>query len=166
MFAGIVTQVFKGYFRFELALYVQTLFGLRWIDYLLLCVVALLVHTVVNHKYMGHMIIIGLFVFTLFMGQLGLEHNLYRYGSDIGETYSDMNRFGPFLGPFFWFKLYWSGVAVLLALVSNLFWVRGGRVREGAFGSAWAKLRVTRAFAGGMALAAALINDDGRLHLL
>ncbi len=160
MFAGIVTQVFKGYFRFELALYVQTLFGLRWIDYLLLCVVALLVHTVVNHKYMGHMIIIGLFVFTLFMGQLGLEHNLYRYGSDIGETYSDMNRFGPFLGPFFWFKLYWSGVAVLLALMSNLFWVRG--VESGRrFRFRLAKLRVTRAFAGGMALAAALIMMTG-----
>jgi ABC-2 type transport system permease protein len=160
MLAGIVTQLFRGYFEFQIALYVQTLFGLRWVDYLLLCVVALLVHTLVNHKYMGHMIIIGLFVFTLFMGQLGLEHNLYRFGSDIGETYSDMNRFGPYLGPFIWFKLYWGGVAVLFALVSNLFWVRGiESERRSRFRIA--KLRWSRRFAGGMALAAALVMATG-----
>jgi ABC-2 type transport system permease protein len=65
------------------------------------------------------------FVFTLFMGQLGLEHNLYNYGSDAGRQYSDMNGFGPFVTPFVWFKLYWAAVAALLALLSNLLWVRG-----------------------------------------
>jgi ABC-type transport system involved in multi-copper enzyme maturation permease subunit len=160
MLAGMVTQAFQGYFEFEVGLYVQTLFGLRWVDYLLLCVVALLVHTLVNHKYMGHMIIIGLFVFTLFMGQLGLEHNLYRYGSDVGQTYSDMNRFGPYLGPFFWFKLYWGGVAVLFALVSDLFWVRG--VESGRrFRMRLAKLRMSRTFAGGAVLALALTMVTG-----
>ena len=160
MLAGLTTQVIQGYFKFELGLYLQTLFGLRWVDYLLLCVVALLVHTLVNHKYMGHMIIIGLFVFTLFMGQLGLEHNLYRYGSDVGETYSDMNRFGPYLGPFFWFKLYWGAVAVLFALVSNLFWVRG--VESGRrFRVHLAKLRLSRGFVGGVALALAITLATG-----
>ena len=160
MLAGLVTQAVKGYFNFEIGLYVQTLFGLRWVDYLLLCVVALLIHTLVNHKYMGHMIIIGLFVFTLFMGQLGLEHNLYRYGSDIGERYSDMNGFGPYLGPFFWFKLYWGAVAVLFALVSNLFWVRG--IEGGRrFRFRLAKLRLSPGLVGGTALAAALAMVTG-----
>ncbi len=160
MSAGLVTQAVKGYFNFEIGLYVQTLFGLRWVDYLLLCVVALLIHTLVNHKYMGHMIIIGLFVFTLFMGQLGLEHNLYRYGSDIGERYSDMNGFGPYLGPFFWFKLYWGAVAVLFALVSNLFWVRG--IEGGRrFRLRLAKLRLSPGLIGGTALATALAMATG-----
>jgi ABC-2 type transport system permease protein len=160
MLAGIVAQAFQGYFEFELGLYLQTLFGLRWIDYVLLCVVALLVHTLVNHKYMGHMIIIGLFVFTLFMGQLGLNHNLYRYGSDVGQTYSDMNRFGPFLGPFFWFKLYWGSVAVLFAFVSNMFWVRGVE-SGGHFRFRLAKMRVSPALLGGSALALALMLATG-----
>ena len=160
MFAGIATQAFQGYFKFELGLYLQTLFGLRWIDYVLLCVMALLVHTLVDHKHMGHMIIIGLFVFTLFMGQLGLEHNLYRYGSDVGHRYSDMNRFGPYLGPFFWFKLYWGGVALLFALASNLFWIRG--VESGhRFRLRLAKGRVSRAVLGGSALGLALTMTTG-----
>jgi len=160
MFVGIATQAFKGYFEFEIGLYIQTLFGLRWVDYLLLCVFALLIHTLVNHKYMGHMLIIGLFVFTLFMGQLGLEHSLYRYGSDVGETYSDMNRFGPFLGPFFWFKLYWGSVAVLFAIVSNLFWVRGVE-GGGHFRFRLAKLRMSPALLGGSALGLALTMVTG-----
>ncbi|HET7133733.1 MAG TPA: ABC transporter permease, partial [Gammaproteobacteria bacterium] len=120
MVAGILTQAFKGYFRFELGLYLKTLFVLRLSDYALLAVLALAVHAVVNHKYMGHLIIILYYVFRMFMGQLGLEHGLYRYGSSAGELYSDMNGYGPYVTPFAWFKLYWAGVAVLLALATNL----------------------------------------------
>jgi ABC-2 type transport system permease protein len=160
MFAGLVSQAARGYFEFEIGLYIQTLFGLRWIDYILLCVIALLIHTLVNHKYMGHMLIIGLFVFTLFMGQLGMEHNLYRYGSDIGETYSDMNSFGPFLGPFFWFKAYWGSVAVLFAFVSSLFWVRGLE-GGGRFRFRIAKLRMSPKLLGASALAIGLVMATG-----
>lgn len=122
---GIITQAAKGYFRFELTQYIQELFGIQLVDYVLLCVLALSVHTLVNHKYVGHLIVVLFFVFTGFMGQLGLEHNLYKYGSDGGVVYSDMNRYGHFLGPWSWWKLYWAAFAVLLAVATNLFWVRG-----------------------------------------
>jgi len=36
-----------------------------------------------------------------------------------------MNGFGPFLGPFLWFKLYWAAWALLLGVIAVLFWVRG-----------------------------------------
>ena len=39
----------------------------------------MLVHVLVNHKYMGHLVVVLYFVFTIFMGQMGLEHNLYQY---------------------------------------------------------------------------------------
>jgi ABC-type transport system involved in multi-copper enzyme maturation permease subunit len=123
--AGILTQAVKGYTRFELDLYVTSLFGLRLVDYALLVALVVLVQVLVNHKYMGHLIVVLYFVFTMFQSQLGLEHGLYQYGSDAGTTYSDMNRFGPFLTPFWWFKAYWAGWALFLAVLSNLFWVRG-----------------------------------------
>jgi hypothetical protein len=59
------------------------------------------------------------------MPEMGFEHNLYRYNSGGTGMYSDMNGFGPFLERFFWLKGYWIGWAVLLAIASNLFWVRG-----------------------------------------
>ncbi len=55
------------------------------VDYLLLAVLALAIQTVVNHKYVGHFVMVLFFLFSEFMGQLGLEHNLYRYASDAGS---------------------------------------------------------------------------------
>jgi hypothetical protein len=125
MVCGVITQAAKGYFQFELTQYVQELFGIQFVDYLLLCVLALTVHTLVNHKYVGHLIVVLFFVFTGFMSQFGMEHNLYKYGSDGGVVYSDMNGYGHFLRSWSWWKLYWGAFAVLLAVATNLFWVRG-----------------------------------------
>jgi ABC-type transport system involved in multi-copper enzyme maturation permease subunit len=130
--AGVATQAVKGYTNFELGLYAKSLFGLQLADYVLLVALVMLVHVVANHKYMGHLIVVLYFVFGMFIGQLGLEHNLYNYGSDPGSTYSDMNRYGPYLAPFWWFKAYWATWALLFAVVSNLFWVRGQEM-----GAAW-----------------------------
>lgn len=158
--SGVVTQALKGYFRFELGLYAKSLYLMRLSDYVLLAVLALTVHSVVNHKYMGHLIVILYYVFRMFMSQLGLEHGLYRYGSTAGELYSDMNGYGPYVTPFLWFRLYWAGVAVLLALATNLFWVRGEE-------SGWrwrlhlARQRITPRLAGGAALALALVAGTG-----
>jgi hypothetical protein len=60
-----------------------------------------------------------------------------------------MNGFGPFIGPWIWFKLYWAAWALLLVVLANLFWVRG---REPGIRS---RLRVARArFAGSVVRAA------------
>ncbi|HEX2091586.1 MAG TPA: M1 family aminopeptidase [Longimicrobiaceae bacterium] len=138
LLAGMLTQAAKGYTRFEPRLYVETLFGLQLADYLLLCALVMLVQVLVNNKYLGHLLVVLYFVFSMFMDQFGLEHRLYRYGSDAGYQYSDMNRHGPYLAPFLWFKLYWAGWALLFAVLSNLFWVRGEET-----GAAW-RARIAR----------------------
>ncbi|HEX8316863.1 M1 family aminopeptidase [Longimicrobium sp.] len=125
MAAGMALQALQGYYRFELGLYAQVLFGLGMADYLLLAAVALLVHALVNHKYVGHFVVALFLAATLFAGRLGVEHNLLVYGADPGWTYSDMAGFGPFLAPVVWFKLYWGGWALLMAVAASLFWVRG-----------------------------------------
>lgn len=125
MICGILFQMAKGYFNFELGVYIRYLFGMKLIDYILLCFLAMTVHVVVNHKYTGHFLLVLYYLVSIFLPQLGLEHNLYNYDSDPGFVYSDMNGFGPFVGPYFWFKLYWLAFAVLLALLSNVLWVRG-----------------------------------------
>src|SRR5690606_18134557 len=132
MFAGIATQASKGYYRFEIDQYVTTLFGFYLADFVLLSVLIVLIHVLVNHKYVGHLIAVLYFAASLFASQLGLEHNLLLYGSHSGLVYSDMNRYGPFVEPLLWFESYWASWAVLLALASNLFWVRGREV-----GSRW-----------------------------
>src|SRR5205823_3471228 len=125
MAAGMVVQAGHGYFRFELALYFKNLFGIVLIRLWILCVLAMLVHTIVNNKYLGHFVMVLYLIATIAMGPLGLEDYLYRYGQVPNFIYSDMNKFGPYARPLFWFELYWAIAAVVVAIVTNLLWVRG-----------------------------------------
>ena len=36
-----------------------------------------------------------------------------------------MNGYGPFLQPLIWLRIYWAVAAILLAIITNLLWVRG-----------------------------------------
>lgn len=121
-------QLSQGYFRLELPLYASDL-GLRLVDYWLLCALAIAVQAVVQHKYLGHFLMVVYYLATLFMGRLGLEHNLLRYGGAPEWQYSDMNGYGHFLRPVFWFDLYWACWALLLAVVAHLLWARGTETR-------------------------------------
>jgi hypothetical protein len=126
---GIAVQTAHGYHHYELGLYAKELFGLKLIDQCLLVVLAMTVQTLVQHKYIGHFVMVAYYLFSLFMGQLGLEHHLYQYGEAPSYRYSDMNGYGHFLRPVMWFDAYWASFAVLLAILSNLMWARGLEAR-------------------------------------
>jgi ABC-2 type transport system permease protein len=125
MLCGMGIQTAKGYHHYEPGLYVHWLFGLELVDYWLVCVLALAVHSVINQKYLAHFAMIVYFLVISFAPLLGLEHNLYKYGVTTNYAYSDMNGFGPFLPRVRIFETYWASAAVLLAVVAYLFWVRG-----------------------------------------
>ena len=58
MLATIGVQTFKGYHHYELPLYLQALLGVVWPTTVELTLLALLVHTLVNNKYVGHVVMI------------------------------------------------------------------------------------------------------------
>lgn len=78
-----------------------------------------------NQKYIGHLAGLLAYAFMAYASVLGIEHNLLVFGSDPGWSYSGVRRFGPFIGPWLWFKLYWTAWALLLGALATLFWVRG-----------------------------------------
>ena len=125
MLCGISIQASKGYFHFEIGLYLKSLLGLQLLEYWLICALAIAVHSGVNQKYLGHFVMIVYYIAVSFSGGLGFEHNLYKYGSIPSVTYSDMNGFGHFLPRFFAFQAYWSAAALLLSIVAYLLWTRG-----------------------------------------
>ena len=126
MVGGLLVQALQGYHEFEIGLYLRVVFGLKLADYLLLGALATTIHVVVDHKYLGHLCVVLAVVAIFAAGPLlGVRHHLLLYGTDPGWTYSDINGFGPFVGPFVWFKLYWAAWAVLLAVLAVLFWARG-----------------------------------------
>lgn len=130
--AGMLAQVRMGYHDVEIGLYLQILFGLQLTDYLLFALLALVVHVMVNQKHVGNLVALIIYGFIAFASVLGIEHNLLVYGSDLGWSYTDMRGFGPFLGPWLWFKLYWAAWALLLAVVARLLWTRGRERSPGA----------------------------------
>ena len=98
-------QTLKGYHHYEFPLYAQVLLGVVWPTTVQLTVLALLVHTLVNNKYVGHMVMIVFYVLTAVLSAWGFERVLYQYGQPPEFIYSDMNRFGHY-APF----LTWVGV--------------------------------------------------------
>ena len=134
LLCGLLVQTVRGYFHYELGLYIEALFGLQLPYLLLLCVLAMLVQVLVNNKYLGHFVMVLYYIANIFRSQLGFTHRLFAYGGASSAPYSDMNGYGHFLPAFWWTKLYWIGCAILFVLIANLLWVRGtdttGRLTE------------------------------------
>jgi ABC-2 type transport system permease protein len=125
MAAGMIMQASHGYYRFEIPLYLESLLGMQFVDLALLAALAFTIHVLVNNKYAGHFVVVLVLIANNLQSYIGLEHHLFEYSSDAGTTYSDMNGWGPFLTPFFWWKAYWAAFAVLLMVIVQMFWVRG-----------------------------------------
>ncbi|KUG08697.1 ABC transporter permease/M1 family aminopeptidase [Solirubrum puertoriconensis] len=123
--AGLGAQAAMGGATAELGLYLPVLFGLQLIDGLLFALLALVVHVLVNQKYLGHLVALLAYGAIVFAPTLGLEHKLLIFGASPAWTYTDMAGFGPSLAPWLWFKGYWLAWALLLGVVAVLFWVRG-----------------------------------------
>lgn len=148
MAAGIAIQILHGFHRFQFGLYLTDLFGIRLIQFWILCVLALFIHTIVDNKYAGHFVMVLYFIATIALPLVGLEDHLYRFGQAPPYVYSAMNGYGPFAAPLFWFHLYWAIGAVALAIVTNLFWVRGTEI-------SWrVRMRLAAARLGGAPIAA------------
>ena len=125
MLCGMAIQAFKGYTRFEPGLYLYDLFTIDLVNYWLVCALAIAVHAIVDNKYVGHFVVVVYYVLLLFASQLGLEHNLYKFGSVPAAIYSDMNGYGHFLLRVRAFQAYWGAASLLLLVAAFLFWTRG-----------------------------------------
>ncbi|MDQ3244246.1 MAG: hypothetical protein M3Q09_10995 [Gemmatimonadota bacterium] len=158
--AGMLAQVIMGYQNFEIGLYLKILFGLQLPEYLLFALLALVVHVLVDQKYIGHLVAIIAYVFIILASMFGVEHNLLIYGAGPGWTYTEMSGFAPSFEPWLWFKLYWAAWALLLAVVARLLWVRGREIGLGVR-LHLARRRLTRATVSSAALAAGLVLTLG-----
>ena len=57
MVCAIAVQAASGNYQFEPLLYLKAFFGIEWMEACLLCVLAVTVHVLVNHKYLGHFVL-------------------------------------------------------------------------------------------------------------
>ena len=125
MGVGIAMQLILGFSQIDTPLYLAILFGMQLPEYLLFAVLAMVIHIVVNHKYLGHLLAIFAYVFIVLSPLFGVHHNLLVYGGGPWWMYTDMRGLRPFIAPWMWFRLYWAGWAIVLAVLARLMWPRG-----------------------------------------
>ena len=123
--AAVAVQAAKGYFAFEPAKYLAWYVVPYSVSVVLIAVLAIFIQTLVPQKALGWMLMLLFIVSRLTLDRLGLEHNLYQYGSAPGVPLSDMNGQGGFAGFAWWFRAYWAACAVILVVLAYALWTRG-----------------------------------------
>lgn len=124
--AGVITQTAKGYTNYELGLYLTEFFAIDLLRFIPLIILSMLVHTLVNNKYLAFFIFVALLMMNAYIWTpLDVASNLVQFNASPSYRYSDMNGFGPYVTSFVWFRAYWTLFAALLGAVAVLFWVRG-----------------------------------------
>jgi hypothetical protein len=125
MACGILSQIFAGYFHFELLEYVKELYFITFPQVLIFVLAALVLQTIVSNKFIGHGIVVGVFILNIALQAHGWENTLYLFGNTPSYTYSDMNGYGHFVPALLWSITYWLSIAAFLAVISMGLAVRG-----------------------------------------
>ena len=125
MLCGILSQIFSGYYRFELAQYFIELYAVTLPITLAFVLFALVVQSLVNNKYIGHAIVVGIFLLPTFLIPAGFVNRLYLFDTATDYTYSDMNGYGHFIPGLFWSTSYWLLWSALLVVIALAFSRRG-----------------------------------------
>ncbi|AEE49465.1 ABC transporter permease/M1 family aminopeptidase [Haliscomenobacter hydrossis] len=142
MLIGVLVQVLRGFYQFKLHFYLVDLYLITFWDYFQMALLAYFVHALVNNKFVGHFVGMAIWIIMFIMRNfLNFDYNLFFYSYKPGYLISDMNNFGHFAQPLFWFNLYWTSFGLILLLFAALLWPRGSentlRRRLADFRQAW-----------------------------
>jgi ABC-2 type transport system permease protein len=125
MVSGILFQIYKGYYDFEIGHYIYELYGLNFINYVVWALLAIWIQTLFRNPYLGLFVLIVLAIGIPFLSLAGIENDLFKYNEGPGFAYSDMNGYGSFFASYMAYKIYWLFCGLTLLVIAALFWVRG-----------------------------------------
>lgn len=127
--ASLAVQLIKGFHDFSLGEYLFWYLLPTGFDVVLIAILAVFVQALSPSKYLGWGIMTLYIVATFVFPSIGLEHNLFLYGSHPDEPLSAMNGAGSYWIASWWFRLYWGAVAAILLVAAHLLWRRGSETR-------------------------------------
>ena len=134
MATGIAFQLLNGVTDIDFGFYLVKMFLVVGLPALMFGVLAMLIQTLVNQKYVGLLIVLAVAIAMAFAPSIGIESYLFRLFELPDVPLSDLNRFGHFLVRTLWFAAYWTCVTVLVGVITYLVWVRGT-------GSLWKRVK-------------------------
>jgi ABC-2 type transport system permease protein len=119
-------QTVKGYYHYQLAVYAERIYLIDFVSMLFTLAAFMLIHVLVNNKYIGFFACIMFIIVNIFFWQVvHVKSNMVIFGSTPSQTYSDMARFAPYVSTLSHFSLYWGLFCLLLGAMTVVFWVRG-----------------------------------------
>jgi len=125
LLAGIVIQLYNGYFNLELPLYVLNLFGIQSSTLVVWAFVAVAIHIYTDNLYLGIFVLLLGWLGTSGLVQIGTSTNLLLFNFSEPLLYSNISGFNGVLGGFFLMKLFWFLVASLALAIGFLLYRKG-----------------------------------------
>ena len=125
MISGILFQIYKGYFNFEIGHYLFELYGIKLVNFIIWACLAFLIQTLFKNYMLGFFVLLLLSIGLSFLPLIGVEQQIFEFNSDPGFEYSDMNGYGHGLQLYYLYKLYWLALGLVFITLAFLFWTRG-----------------------------------------
>jgi len=121
----ILNQLVRGYDNFELSQYIIRLGYVNLIPLMMTAVLAFFLQVVSPNKYVGMMLFVLYIISTIVLSNFGFNHNMFQFSGAPQVLYSDINKYGDFLGTHSWYMLYWLGMSIVLSVLTYALWHRG-----------------------------------------
>lgn len=123
--ATLANQLSQGFIDFDLSQYFISLLYFTALPWILMVVLAFFIQVLSPNKYVGMLIFVGYFFVSLAFYEVGIEHNMFNYGTSPSMQYSDMNGYGWAMLTQHYYMFYWGALALVLSAFSYALWQRG-----------------------------------------
>lgn len=126
---GVIVQTLKGYFQYDFGVYLVDCLLISFPDYLQMVMLVFAIHLLVNNKFAGHAVSIGVWLVMIVLRSFAdYDFNLFFFSYKPGYIWSDMNGLGHFGQPLLWYNLYWTAFGLFLILFFSVFYARGAEI--------------------------------------
>ncbi|SEE35365.1 ABC-2 type transport system permease protein [Tenacibaculum sp. MAR_2010_89] len=123
--AGVLFQIYKGYYNFELGHYFFEVYALKFIHFVIWAMLALFIQSLFRNPYLGLFVLLVIAIGIQFLGLAGIEQSIFKYNQGPSYSYSDMNEYGASFSRYYTYKIYWFLGGLVALILAGLFWVRG-----------------------------------------
>jgi ABC-2 type transport system permease protein len=130
MITGITVQTVKGFYEYEIGLYLKDLFLIRIWWFIPWIALSLLIHTLIKNRWVGFIVILALLLIVpAILDGVGVEQPQLKFNSGGSSlSPSDMNGYG-FANKFIAYRIYWIFLAVASLVTAIALYRRGASVK-------------------------------------
>jgi ABC-2 type transport system permease protein len=126
MVSGITYQLYKGFFDINIGLYLFDLIAVRIWYFIPWAALAFLIHHFIPNKYVGFIVLLGLFIGLPFLSRVGIEQAMFKFNQGSSAiSYSTLDGYGTRFYRFIAYRSYWFFLGLAFLFICSLFWRRG-----------------------------------------